>query len=501
MKTIKRKTLLILVLVVILLSACKPATQAPADQVNTTPSVPLPTETAAPTPTLDPTPTSTPLPLNGQQTQYDIDLTINYYNQYITATSHTTYTNKSNTPIGEMVFIVYPTYFSGTYGNVIYIKSVRLAGTTTELAYHWDSTRMIIPLDTPLQPGEKIEFVHEFELNMPEREGVFGQTGRQLSLAYWYPFIPPFSEEKGWLAHDMSQVNGLIVGDSLVFEAADFNVNLQFTDRRENLQIAAGALPEESDGVLHYSMPLARTFTFVISDRYTVIERDVDGVLVRAYAFAEDTHAGEAAADLAAQSIELYSELYGPYNREVYNVVEADIGIGMEFDGLVLMLSSFYWYYNDTPKTDLTIIVPHETAHQWFFSMVGNDQAMEGWLDESMATYSEALFYENYYPDELEWWWDVRVNDHLPWGYIDNTIYLSGGVPEYFDTVYRVGAMFQQDLRDILGDEAYFAFLQEYVQTYNHELVTTQDFWNMVSTYTDADLTALYTEYFQYPLD
>jgi aminopeptidase N len=197
----------------------------------------------------------------------------------------------------------------------------------------------------------------------------------------------------------------------------------------------------------------------------------------------------------------LYSDLYGPYNRDVYSVVEADIGIGMEFDGLVLMLSSFYWYYNDTPKTDLTIIVPHETAHQWFFSMVGNDQAMEGWLDESIATYSEALFYENYYPDELEWWWDVRVNDHMPWGYIDNTIYLPGGVPDYFDTVYRVGALFHRDLREIMGDEAYFAFLKDYVQTYKYELVTKPDFLNMLASYTSADLTALYTEYFQYPLD
>ncbi len=501
MKTIKQKSILILILMVVLFSACQPAVPETPAPVNTATSAPAPAETAAPTPTPDPTPTPTLLPLNGQETQYDIDLIVNYYNRYISVTSHSTYTNKTHTPISEMVFIVYPTYFSGTFGNVIYMKSVRLAGTTAELEYRWEGTRMIITLKTPLQPGETIEFVHEYELYMPDREGVFGQTGRQLSLAYWYPFIPPFTEDKGWLAYDTAQVNGLIVGDSLVFEAADFNVNLQFTDRRENLQIAAGALPKEADGVLHYSLPLARAFTFVISDRYTVIERDVNGVKVRAYAFTEDAHSGEAAADLAARSIELYSELFSPYNREVYNVVEADIGIGMEFDGLVLMLSSFYWYYNDTPKTDLTIIVPHETAHQWFFSMVGNDQALEPWLDESMATYSEALFYERYYPEDLEWWWNTRVNDHLPWGYIDNTIYLPGGVPDYFDTVYRVGAMFHRDLREILGDEAYFAFLRDYVQTYQYEIATTQDFWNLLRSFTDADLTDLYTEYFQNPLE
>jgi aminopeptidase N len=61
--------------------------------------------------------------------------------------------------------------------------------------------------------------------------------------------------------------------------------------------------------------------------------------------------------------------------------------------------------------------------------------------------------------------------------------------------------MFQQDLREILGDETYFAFLRDYVQAYKYDLVTKQDFWNMVTSYTDADLTELYTEYFQYPLD
>jgi aminopeptidase N len=92
------------------------------------------------------------------------------------------------------------------------------------------------------------------------------------------------------------------------------------------------------------------------------------------------------------------------------------------------------------------------------------------------------------------------VNDHLPWGYIDNTIYLPGGVPDYFDTVYRVGAMFHRDLRAIMGDEAYFTFLRDYVQTYKYEIATTQDFWNLLSSYTDADLSGLYTEYFQNPL-
>jgi aminopeptidase N len=33
----------------------------------------------------------------------------------------------------------------------------------------------------------------------------------------------------------------------------------------------------------------------------------------------------------------------------------------------------------------------HEVAHQWFYGLVGDDQARDPWLDESFATYAEAL--------------------------------------------------------------------------------------------------------------
>ncbi len=37
-------------------------------------------------------------------------------------------------------------------------------------------------------------------------------------------------------------------------------------------------------------------------------------------------------------------------------------------------------------------ITPHEVGHMWFYSLVGNDQARDPWLDEGLATYSEAWF-------------------------------------------------------------------------------------------------------------
>jgi len=173
----------------------------------------------------------------------------------------------------------------------------------------------------------------------------------------------------------------------------------------------------------------------------------------------------------------------------------------MEFDGLVLLSRGFYMFYNGTPETNLTIITPHEVSHQWFFSLVGNNQGMEPWLDESFATYSEALFFERYYPDLVDWWWEIRVDGHQPSGYIDSTIYLEGGYDAYRDSVYLNGAHFMQDLRDTIGDEAYFNFLQDYLQTHRYEIATGEGFWSILDEHTDQDLSVLRAEYFSESID
>lgn len=485
---------LLLLVTVSLLLGCSPAVNL--DQTMTLTHTPESTATATeiPAPTATPTPTPTPLPMDGQQTQYFIDVTINYYNRLITAKSRSIYTNKTSSPLDEIVFIVYPTIFQ----NAIYIKSVKLGDGTPISSYRWESHRMVIPLDTPLMPGEQIEFIHDFELYMPNREGTFGQTGRQLNLAYWFPHIPPRTEE-GWQAYEISLINSQIVGEHLVFESADFDVTLQFTDRRENMKIAAGAIPTETNEILHYQMPLSRTFTLSISDIFTSAQRQVNGIEVLSYTFPEDTAAGEAAADIAVQAIELYSEYYGPLERDLVSVVEADFLHGMEFDGLILLSRGFYMFYNGTPETNLTIITPHEISHQWFFSLVGNNQAMEPWLDETLATYSEVLFYERYYPELVTWWWENRVDGLLPSGFVDNTIYLEGGYEAYRNSVYLNGAHFMQELRETVGDETFFSFLKDYVQSHRYQIATGEDFWTTLQIHTDVDLTALINEYFSSP--
>ncbi|KUK45952.1 MAG: Uncharacterized protein XD73_1167, partial [Anaerolinea thermophila] len=213
MKKIVQKSI-ILILLVMLLISCRGVDQNVPSQTSVPTETSTSTATPVPTDTPSPTPTATPLPLNGQQTQYDIELTINYYNRFITAKSRSLYTNKTQFPINEMVFVIYPTIFQ----KAIYVKSIRMQGSPVS-NFNWESHRMVIPLDTPLMPGEQIEFIHDFELYMPNHAGTFGQTDHQLNLSYWFPIIPPRKGDK-WDIYEFSLQNGTFVGEHLFFENA-----------------------------------------------------------------------------------------------------------------------------------------------------------------------------------------------------------------------------------------------------------------------------------------
>jgi len=47
-----------------------------------------------------------------------------------------------------------------------------------------------------------------------------------------------------------------------------------------------------------------------------------------------------------------------------------------------------------------------------------------------------------------------------------------------------------------MGDEAFFAFLQDYYARYRGQIVTASDYFELARAHTDADLTPLLEAYF-----
>jgi len=89
------------------------------------------------------------------------------------------------------------------------------------------------------------------------------------------------------------------------------------------------------------------------------------------------------------------------------------------------------------------------------------------------------------------------VNDFEPQGFVNSNIYIKGGYDAYRNAVYLRGAMFLQEIRDAVGDEAFFAGLKDYAITNAYQIATADDFFASLAKYSSEDLNPILARYFQ----
>jgi hypothetical protein len=467
------------------------------------PSVPQPGPTGAPQSSLVPV-TPIPAPSSQVPAQYSLDAMFDYDAHSLTVSESITYTNLTTETIPNLVLVVESNRWSGSFT----IGSLSWASGQSISSYDLQDAELHIDLSQPLQPDDWLGLKIVYQLDLPEipapsdvsRPVPFGYSERQTNIVDWYPYVPPYLPGTGWLVHPKWWF-----GEHQVFDVADFQVKLSLVQPIPDLVIAASAPAEQVGDVYLYHLPSARSFALSASTQYLVKSTVVNGVTVYSYSFPYDKTGGEQVLQDTAQALELYTKLLTPYPYTTLSAVEADFLDGMEYDGLYFLSRGFYNLYDGTPQGYLTFIAAHETAHQWWYGLVGNDQALEPWLDEAMCTYMEHIYYENAYPDYttssgqslVDWWWYYRVNFYDPTGWINESIYDYSLFRPYRDAVYLNGAKFLQDLRDLIGDEAFFAFLQDYATQEENRIATASVFFDILKGHTDKNLDDLMGEYFK----
>lgn len=421
------------------------------------------------------------------------------YRGHILSVAETiSYTNTSPESLPNLLLIVEANRWSGVFT----LQSLSWAHGVKIEDYVLEGNRLEIPLAVPLLPGENLELLIAYTLALPaipslaetSRPMPFGYTERQSNLVDWYPFLPPYLPGTGWLVHKPWSH-----GEHQVYVAADYSVEISLAEPVPGLVIAASAPAAKEDNIYTYFLEDGRNFVWSASPFYQVLTTTVSGTLIASYFFAYDGEAGAVALKNTANAMTLYRQMFGLYSHPSLSVVEADFLDGMEYSGLYFLSRSFYNLYDGTPRNYLTTIAAHETAHQWWYEQVGNDQALEPWLDEALCTYAERLFYERFYPESLNWWWDFRINAHQPNGWVNGSIYDYGGFRPYRDAVYLRGAIFLEELRRLIGDEAFFAFLRDYVARRAGQMATASDFFAILKEHTPADIGEVTAQYFKSP--
>jgi len=360
-------------------------------------------------------------------------------------------------------------------------------------ALNFDITqhRLTVYLSQPLQPNAQITLALRFRIAIPAKvkDEPYGYDVDQVNLTEWYPFIVPYIG--GWVLHD-----DYYLGEHLVYDAADFDVNVKTTEG--NIIFATSGVEETNGEWTRYRLSGARTFALSASDQFQYVDGTSEGgALIRAYYYPGYETEGLAILNAALRAVNLYSSKFAPYPYGSLSIVQADLNDGQEYDGLVFLATKFYNEYNGSARSNLVTIGVHEIAHQWWFGLVGSDQAMEPWLDEAMCVYSEAIFYQNSYPKSLDWWWQFRVNYFGPSGYVDTNVYEAPTFRTYVNAAYLNGANFLEVLNYRMGDDAFYTFLQDYASRFGHGHATAYDFFAVARQNTTADISDLIAAYFK----
>ena len=484
-------SIIVLFLLAFFLSACSSPTPEPT--VTPTASL-IPTATIPPVPTATHTPTPTPAPAL-ERASYTLDTTIDYDAHTITVNQRILYPNLTGNQLNTLVISVVPNLWNGSF--TLTGLSINGAPITT---YTLNGQRLDIALPDFFKPNDVMTIDIQFSLVLPfaeqedpsvSRPRIYGYTRRQLNLTNWYPFVVPYINGD-WVLHEP-----WYYGEHLVYDAADYEVNLKFADPATAPIVAASGVPEAGDGFTRYSITSARAFALAASREFQVSSLMVGDVTVSSYYYPFSEQGGQAALQATAESVSVYSNRYGAYPHKTLSLVMGDFNDGMEYSAFFYLSRDFYSLYDGTPANYLTFVAVHETSHQWWFEQVGNDQAEQPWLDESLATYSERVYYENIHPDLIGWWWSYRIDFYNPQGFVDIPIYDGQGFRPYTNAAYFQGAHFLEELRARIGDEAFFAFLQDYLAQSRGKIVTTNDFFRILSTHTSTDYSDIVRQYFQ----
>lgn len=465
---------------------------------NTLTPIPIPT-IIPPTPTPPPSPLApdishltpdtshlTPAPL---RPQYTLSVQMDYANQRVTVSQVILYPNQTGETLPSLVLGVNP----NLWADVFFLDNLTLNDAPAE--YTLNSQWLIIGLNPPLQPGETAKIGISYRLKLPyssTRYENFGYTWRQANLIDWYPFVVPYAGSNTWVLRDPHPY-----GENLVYPLADFRVSLTFTDSAPPV-VAASAPARYENGAFLYDFPNARNFTLSLSPHLLVQTAEADGITIYNYYFAEHAAAAAHVLEMTRQAVLTYRSVYGPVPHSALSIVETDLNDGLETDGLYFLASNFYNAFDGSIRNNLTVIAVHETAHQWWYGGVANDQALEPWLDESLCTYSERIFYEYNYPGALNWWWNFRIHYYNPTGYVDWRIYDTAAFRAYVNAVYFQGAKFLEGLRSRMGDAAFLAFLQDYYARNRGRIATSSDFFALLAEHTSTDYSDLIRAYFVY---
>ena len=374
------------------------------------------------------------------------------------------------------------------------IDSVKLAdGTPLKFTYDGkkDNDNLEIMLDKVRPSGQDISVRIDYKtnyVNKADADTAIGNFGRGLR------FIKPTPDDP----HKPRQIwsQGESEFNRYWFPSYDTPNDFRTTELRATVDkpfyvVSNGKLAETKDNpdgtrTFDWKMdqPYSNYLTSIVVVETTPVTQDFDGTPVYNFGYTSETKEVAATTKNLPATIKFFSDITGvryPYPKYSQAFVE-DFGGGMENISATTQIEEMIHDDRELLDGNSESLQSHELAHQWFGDYVTCRDWGQIWLNESFATYMQAMWTEKYAGRDEFLYTDIRGNHDAVLGTWKQgrrrpivTKYYANKDAMFDTYAYPGGGSVLHMLRKTVGDAAFSRALKNYLTTNAHQPVSTED--------------------------
>ena len=455
--------------------------------------------------------------LSANITTYEINLTLDVDTNSASAKQTIYYINNTDSILKNIKLHLYPQFFeqgttdkivpstkmNNTYPNGISYAEFNIDRVLVEeidkpIIYESEFDSILnVELNSSLLPDENVKIYFEYSFVLPNCNHRFGYGNNTFNLANFYPIICVF--ENGTFNTNGYNANG----DPFYSEMANYCVNI--TLDKQYIVASTGKKTSENieNGIknISFNAKMVRDFALVASDNFQVLNQQYNNTNIEYYYFS-DTHPNSSL-QAGVDAIKTFSKLFGDYPYDTFSIVECDFVYGgMEYPNLVMISSDI------SNEDDYLNVIIHETAHQWWYGMVGNDEYNYPWLDEAITEFSTILFYDNNKGYNFNHKSMVNISKENYTLFISVYEDVLGPIdtsmraidqyktePEYTYCTYVKGVLMFESLYQLIGEKDFCNSLKYYFENNKYSNATPQDLISAFEATTKQNLSNFFNSW------
>lgn len=464
---------------------------------------------------------------------YKISLEVDYRAAMLAGREVVGVVNSTRHDLESVNFFLYPNVGqSDEEEPYLQVRRVSSDGHELSVSARARMTLIQVALPAKLAPGELVELTLEFAARVPrlqreettllahflqeandavsaERQrrdarDIFFAADQSMLLGYFSPMLVPHDAvvtEQG-MAFGAGGIVFSEVGDYEVSVTADAQLTVIGSAPVVSTQVLKGEDGERSRAMRVLRGERLRGFALALCEQVQPTEAAFGAVRVTTWLKVGDENLSRRLLNVTTRALDVYSHAFGAYLYPTLNVIALPLPAGysgIEFPGLVVLAEAYCIDFEspqasrlpglvreqaDVIQSALEFTLAHCLAHQWWGNAVGSDPQRNAYLDEALANFAAAYYFEAAAGEAAG---TEAVNKHLRATYqvyrslggadgeVDKPAREFRSAIQYAALVQAKSAMMMIALRRQLGDEAFFKALRTYYAQFRLKLATPRD--------------------------